>query len=671
MILRKLVLFTLAISVLTFSFCTQHHPEGPKLPNEDRIQDETFERLLTESGASNDEHLLPVIDSLEAAGELSPAKAGLLRSVTYEQAGHTQMAEHYLAELYENLDPENEGWDFYLEVAGRLSSTRMIMSDQEGALAVATEVYDRAEKAGELTDRWRLGLLWCIAACQGQLGMEESERTSLQVYEMLEEQAGEGVAGASENLLAWTYVIFQMRMKQEDYEAAEEYLDKADDLLKRLPQPEDSVLVRQYSGELAMGRVQLLESQGKEEQAYALFRESLPLVAQSPESMSVAAEYLLFKGRYGEAADLYDQIDQMLPPDNRESVMNLDNIGLNIIPRLKANLGAGRKNAVVAIAGRIAEHYVQALADERENEAAELAVVYDTKGKELRIAEQEAELSKQRLWGAVIGFGLLLLFFILYTLHRQRAARRLADMKAAKERIESELRVARDIQMSMVPSRFPERDGLDMYAEMTPAKEVGGDLYDFVMQGDKLYFCVGDVSGKGVPASLFMAQSVRLFRTFAAEGMMPADIAFRMNNALSENNERCMFVTMFMGLLSLDTGRLDYCNCGHNAPMLDAQFLTMQHSNAPLGLWENDPYVGESIGDIRGQQMLVYTDGLNEAENKALELLGNARLQELMTAMQHLSSREVIDRLREAVERHRAGSEPNDDLTLMCLKLSR
>ena len=106
------------------------------------------------------------------------------------------------------------------------------------------------------------------------------------------------------------------------------------------------------------------------------------------------------------------------------------------------------------------------------------------------------------------------------------------------------------------------------------------------------------------------------------------------------------------------------------APMLDAQFLTMQHSNAPLGLWENEPYEGESIGDIRGRQMLVYTDGLNEAENSALELLGNARLQELMTAMQHLSSREVIDRLREAVEQHRAGAEPNDDLTLMCLKLS-
>ncbi len=220
-------------------------------------------------------------------------------------------------------------------------------------------------------------------------------------------------------------------------------------------------------------------------------------------------------------------------------------------------------------------------------------------------------------------------FFIIYTWYRRKAAKRLEaahtelqkayyqleETTAAKERIESELRIARDIQMSMVPGVFPERKDLDMYAKMTPAKEVGGDLYGYVMQGNGLYFCVGDVSGKGVPASLFMAQSARLFRTFAVEGMMPADIAFRMNNALAENNDRNMFVTMFIGLLHLDTGRLDYCNCGHNAPVIDGQFLKMEYVNQPLGLWADDPFNGESIDNIDGCQLLIYTDGLNEAEN--------------------------------------------------------
>ena len=105
---------------------------------------------------------------------------------------------------------------------------------------------------------------------------------------------------------------------------------------------------------------------------------------------------------------------------------------------------------------------------------------------------------------------------------------------------------------------------------MTTAKEVGGDLYGYLLEGDQFYFCVGDVSGKGVPASLFMAQATRLFRTMASQRMMPAEIATRMNAALTENNDQGMFVTMFMGLVDLNTGRMDFCNCGHNPPVVGA-----------------------------------------------------------------------------------------------------
>jgi serine phosphatase RsbU (regulator of sigma subunit) len=332
----------------------------------------------------------------------------------------------------------------------------------------------------------------------------------------------------------------------------------------------------------------------------------------------------------------------------------------------------------------------------RIDNAAQLATMYDTQGKEMQIAEQKAELSQQRWIGTLVALILLTAFFIIYTLNRRKAQKRLAaahqqlevahenlekahtelktaydqleETTAAKERIESELRIARDIQMSMVPQEFPQYEGLDMYAVMNAAKEVGGDLYGYVLQGNMLHFCLGDVSGKGVPASLFMSQSARLFRTLAAEGLSPADIAFRMNKGLAENNKRMMFVTMFIGQLHLDTGRLDFCNCGHNPPVLDGQFLEMKYENHPLGLWEGDPFDGETIDDIRGRQLLIYTDGLNEAENGQKEQFGDDHLLELMADMQNLSSREVIDRLKEAVEQHRAGVEPNDDLTLMCVR---
>ena len=244
---------------------------------------------------------------------------------------------------------------------------------------------------------------------------------------------------------------------------------------------------------------------------------------------------------------------------------------------------------------------------------------------------------------------------------------------ALKATIESELKVASDIQMSMVPRifpAFPNRKDIDLYASMTPAKEVGGDLYDFFEQDECLYFCLGDVSGKGVPASLFMAVTRNLFRIEAQQGYSPAEVAEQINLFLTKDNETGMFVTMFIGRADLQTGRLEFCNCGHNPPIIDGQFIHIEDSNQPLGLWEGAPFHGETIDDIRGKQILLYTDGLNEAENQEKELLGDDKLLELMADTSELSSKEVVDMLKESVEAHRSGATPNDDLTLMCLKIT-
>jgi len=243
---------------------------------------------------------------------------------------------------------------------------------------------------------------------------------------------------------------------------------------------------------------------------------------------------------------------------------------------------------------------------------------------------------------------------------------------AQKASIESELKVASDIQMAMVPRifpAFPKRNDIDLYASMTPAKEVGGDLYDYFEQQNHIYLCVGDVSGKGIPASLFMAVTRNLFRIIAQQGHSPVEVAEQINTFLSQDNDQAMFVTMFIGRIDMATGRFDFCNCGHNPPMVDGKFLPLKYTNRPLGLWDGVPFQGETIDDIRGRQLLLYTDGLNEAENDRQEILGNDRLMKLMEGAGKLSAREVIKRLQEAVERHRNGASPNDDLTLLCFRL--
>ena len=266
----------------------------------------------------------------------------------------------------------------------------------------------------------------------------------------------------------------------------------------------------------------------------------------------------------------------------------------------------------------------------------------------------------------------------------------LKETTAQKASIESELNVASNIQMSMLPSVFPDREGLDMYASMTPAKEVGGDLYGYLLKDDSLYFCLGDVSGKGVPASLFMAQATRLFRTLATQQMAPDEICTRMNDALSgDENPTNMFVTLFVGLIDLASGRLRYCNAGHNPPVIQSDkrevisdklsYATTDHSslityhfldilpNVPIGIVPGLEYKGEEIASIKGRPLFLYTDGLNEAENREFEQFGDERLLDILRNTHFDSAQQVIETLKAEVERHRDGAEPNDDLTMMCL----
>jgi len=325
------------------------------------------------------------------------------------------------------------------------------------------------------------------------------------------------------------------------------------------------------------------------------------------------------------------------------------------------------------------EQYYQLLDSMRRGETLEQLTELNKRYEldELRAQQEREKMENERKqMYLLIVIGLVVVIAIIaYIWQRLQAARRLAVLKTERERIESELRIARDIQMSMVPSTFPRHEGLDMYASMSPAREVGGDLYGYVEQDERLYFCVGDVSGKGVPSSLFMAQATRLFQTLARQRKQPAEICTQMNDALSgEDNENGMFVTFFLGVIDLHSGHLSFCNAGHNPPVIGGStskgdFLEME-ANAPLGLWPDLEYVGEEIDTIKGRPLFIYTDGLNEAENPQQQQFGDDRLLTILRHTNFESSQQVIETLAAEVEKHRNGAEPNDDLTMMCIRVS-
>ena len=252
----------------------------------------------------------------------------------------------------------------------------------------------------------------------------------------------------------------------------------------------------------------------------------------------------------------------------------------------------------------------------------------------------------------------------------------LQQTTASKERLQSELIIAHDIQMGMLTTTFPDRDDLDLFASMTPAKEVGGDLYDFILEGDELFFIIGDVAGKGVPASLYMAVTRTLFRNLAGNYQQPANIVREMNNSLVSMNDSFVFVTVFVGVLDLRTHHLSYCNAAHNAPVLvtsDGQCSLLEtESNLPLGIEGHYGYEEQQTDFPVGAALLLYTDGLTEAmyigEDGGRRLFGEERVLHDVIKNCQASAIEVIDYLIQHVNVFADGTMQGDDLTMMFIR---
>ena len=245
----------------------------------------------------------------------------------------------------------------------------------------------------------------------------------------------------------------------------------------------------------------------------------------------------------------------------------------------------------------------------------------------------------------------------------------LKESTAAKASMESELNVAQSIQMSMLPKTFPpfpERNDIELYGMLKPAKAVGGDLYDFFIRDEKLFFCIGDVSGKGVPASLVMAVSRTLFRNIAAHSAEPSHIVETMNKAICDSNDNNMFVTLFVGVLDLPTGRLRYCNAAHNAPYIQGTVLPVD-SNLPVGVMPDWNFTEQETEMAPDRILFLYTDGLTEAENAQQELFGEQRVTDIVKAFKG-SPQELIETMADAVRQFVGNTEQSDDLTMLTIR---
>ena len=261
---------------------------------------------------------------------------------------------------------------------------------------------------------------------------------------------------------------------------------------------------------------------------------------------------------------------------------------------------------------------------------------------------------------SALGLGMIFVVSWIYS-------SRLQTSIALRERMAGELNTARSIQSDILPKDFTS----NVYAVLRPAREVGGDLYDFVKKDDRLYFIIGDASGKGVPAALFSFMAGTVFRMACSLELNPGEIVGRINQALAHNNEMSMFVTAFVGALDLKTGDLEFGCAGHNPPVVispdgKAQFLPVRRG-PPTGAVEGKFFELQKAKVARGSQILVYTDGVTEAERADHAQFGDDRLLKYASGCVGCGVREVVNGLLRHVDEFVAGAEQSDDITIMSI----
>ena len=298
-----------------------------------------------------------------------------------------------------------------------------------------------------------------------------------------------------------------------------------------------------------------------------------------------------------------------------------------------------------------------------------------TTAEEIATGNLDAEMSLARSNDEV---GRLALAFDEMKVALKDHIRELTATTAAKERIESELKIAHNIQMGILPKvfpPFPNRSEFDLYATIVPAREVGGDLYDFFLVGDD-HLCIttGDVSGKGVAAALFMAISQTLIKTKANQGLSVADVLDRLNEDLSMDNPSMMFVTLFLALLNIRTGEMTYCNGGHNPPYLIRNGGAIEPlettGGMALGVDESFCYQAKQVLLAPGDALFLFTDGITEAMNADRELFAEARLENLLEALRQRPLEQIVAGVLKAVEAFADGTPQADDITMLMLKYS-
>ena len=680
-----LAIILLMITTLPFSGC---HSGAQKTSSSKAVSliDEAFK-------AKDNERLQYLADSLDKAGKLSKGESNYWQGYAYYQMGQRELAKSFWQEAIKVTENSTDANDlvYYAKSASYLTSQLCRYAEYASALYTALPVINRLEKIECDTTSDYTNLLIFAGCCKTYFDKKDPTATEMleRAYQLhIDNIRKKATKDAYRDAMAGLINIAYIWNYTKGYKEGLLWTERMGDLIKEYKEKfaNDEKYIDKQWARFQIFHATSLEGVGRHDEAEKAYEEFLKTqFSETREGWTDASDYLTVAQRWDEAVDNYYTILEYLQKDL--TIYSLDNIQRYLLKKYRAHQMLNQQELIDNTARQICEVLDSAITNNRHLDASELQSIHE---RDMEIVKAEAQSARQRQIYASVVVAILIIAFTIYTIFRRRADRKLRKAHEAlkvaydqleeattiKERMESELRIASDIQMGMLPENFPTRadhNDVQLFASLTPAKEVGGDLFDFYFRDEKLFFCIGDVSGKGVPASLFMAVTRSAFRTVSAHESMPNRIVNTINNTIVDMNKTNMFVTLFVGVLDLPTGRLHYCNAGHDAPLLAGAGLGELpcDANIPVGFMPSWEYSLQEAQIFTGTTIFLFTDGLTEAMNANYEQFQMERINDIAfhaLANQQQEPRQLIAQMTDAVHQFVGDAEQSDDLTMMAIQ---
>ena len=636
----------------------------------------------------NYNELIKVVDSLEANSIITPTKACYWRGYACDKMKRQRLAEYYWKA---SLDAAKESTDedemvYYAKSASRLANMLSVRGDYEEGLNIAIPVANKLESLECDSTSDYLNILIYIGCCQEGLGTADGNAEGFtKAYQRHMENIEnyhndvvykDGITGIIniaydyiwakkwQEALVWTARFGQVLSEYEQRPDADaDYID------------------RQLARHDIYQAIALEGLHKSEEAANAYEKFLTTQFSKTPKGRIDANDYLTAAHRWDEAAENYNSLDAMMG----ETVKNysLENIENLVLEKYKTNLLAGRRDSAMKIAMEISNSLGQAMAKSRKIEKEEQAVIVKNVA---QITELQTQKNRKYQILIVVGFVFLILCMTAFVVIRHRMAKRMEaefeDLKYDYDRLEadtivqereaSELRIAQNIQKMIVPTQLPQHKFFDIWSSTTTGLMEGGGVLDYALRNNKLFFCIGEATVEGIKASLLTTIVKAQFRTAIAFEDKPDRIIASINNAIANEGEKGLGIRLFVGVLDIGSGALQFCNANHDAPLLVSNELhhLPVEQNINIGEKPNYQFEAQEMLMLPGTMIFLNSDGLIKVKNSVHRVFNEKRM--LGCALQAMKldprPKPFIENMLDAVNRFAGDFEQRDDIAMLAIR---